>query len=311
MKIQRLQTIVPLLAVATLLSFGSPVCHAQRFSLGGTSIGKSRSGGSSTLGGSLNFKNFGGHSSKIQGSTSKVFPNRTTTIKHLIGNASAPSKGFHSPNKTIRQIGDLKSTVGKLTNGKSITTGGRGRISDAIQAGVGRSDLKSGKLGNFGQMLSLIDNNRKHNEICISNQSWCHSNPKHCHWWYDWCHAIRYCEPVHYVHCGWQYVTCDYVVDGRVIVEDARWYLGLKGLFLPGKGIGIEEVTAGSPAAEVGLQPGMVITRCNGVDLVDETALNQVIEHSDGVLQMDLLLNGDQIPATCVVVMQRVTSVNY
>jgi S1-C subfamily serine protease len=105
-------------------------------------------------------------------------------------------------------------------------------------------------------------------------------------------------------------VTCDYIVEGQVVVEDARWYLGMKGLLLPGKGIGIEDVANGSPAASVGLLPGMVITRCNGVDLVDETALQNVIENSGGVLKMDLLLS-DETPATCVVVMQRVASQSY
>jgi hypothetical protein len=169
----------------------------------------------------------------------------------------------------------------------------------------------SGKSGQHSPLLQLIHNNQRHNKVCVSNQNWCHSKPKHCHWWYNWCEPIRYCEPAHHVNCSWNYVTCDYIVEGQVVVEDARWYLGMKGLLLPGKGIGIEEVAPGSPAASVGLLPGMVITRCNGVDMVDETALQFVIEHSQGVLKMDLLLSGDETPAACVVVMQRITSLSY
>ncbi|MGI9472246.1 MAG: hypothetical protein ACR2NZ_11965 [Rubripirellula sp.] len=106
--------------------------------------------------------------------------------------------------------------------------------------------------------------------------------------------------------CRWDYVTCDYVIGGQVIVADARWHLGLNGLFLPGKGVGIESVAPGSPAAFVGLQPGMVIARCNGINLQNEQVLQQVIAQSHGVLQLDLILNDTGAPATCTVVMQRV-----
>ena len=101
-------------------------------------------------------------------------------------------------------------------------------------------------------------------------------------------------------------MTTDHVVGNQVVVADARWYLGLNALLLPGQGLGIEEVTPNSPAAQVGLEPGMVITRCNGIDLVDEASMAQVIEQSGGVLQMELLLGEDKEPATCVVMMQRV-----
>ena len=40
----------------------------------------------------------------------------------------------------------------------------------------------------------------------------------------------------------------------------------------------------------VQLQPGMVIVRCNGIDLVDEQALADAIAQSLGVLRMDLLV---------------------
>ena len=156
------------------------------------------------------------------------------------------------------------------------------------------------------RMHDLIRQNQVHNKICISNHGWCHSKPKHCHWWYNWCKPIRYCEPTHPISCDWDYVQCDHVVAGRVVVADARWHLGLKGLFLPGKGVGIELITPGSPAAFVGLQPGMVITRCNGVGLFDEQVLEKAIAQSQGVLQLDLVLNDTGAPATCTVVMQRV-----
>lgn len=344
MKIQRLHTLLPLLAIATLLTIGSGPSYGQRFSFGGKSSGKSRSGsGISRIGGSSNLgksfgqkslgskssgsKSFGqrtlGHSSsksKLGGISSRTSTNRTTTtIKNLIGNRTNPSKAtpavIGNRGKIDPRLGDLKSKLGGLTDGKTKDLRDRdhriGNWTEIVKGKGKGTHIGSAKHGKLGHLLNLIHDNRRHNKICITGNSWCHTRPKACHWWYDWCRDLRYCEPVHYVHCGWQYVTCDYVVDGRVVVEDARWYLGLKGLFLPGRGIGIEEVAAGSPAAAVGLQPGMVITHCNGVELIDETALAQVIEQSRGVLRMDLLINGDQTPATCVVVMQRVSSISY
>ena len=172
-------------------------------------------------------------------------------------------------------------------------------------------NAQKNKNGNGSKLANLILHNHNHGKVCIDHDHWCRTKPKPCHWWYKHCKPLAYCHPQHHVHCHWNYVTCDYIVNGQVVVADARWYLGMKGLLLPGQGVGIEEVTPGSPAAAVGLQPGMIITRCNGIDLVDETVLPQVIAQSGGVLQMDLLLSGTGQPATCVVVMQRVASVNF
>lgn len=60
-------------------------------------------------------------------------------------------------------------------------------------------------------------------------------------------------------------------------------------MLLPGKGLGIDGVEAGSPADLVGLKPGMVMTNCNGIDLVDEASLAEAIRISGGVLNMTLL----------------------
>src|SRR5690606_9518072 len=130
----------------------------------------------------------------------------------------------------------------------------------------GKHDHKGHHHGH--NLLHLIQHNQKHGKVCLDQHGWCHSKPKHCHWWYDYCKPLAYCEPQHHVTCSWDYVTCDYLVNGHVVYADARWFLGMKGLLLPGQGLGVEEVTPGSPAAAVGLQPGMVITRCNGIDLV-------------------------------------------
>lgn len=70
----------------------------------------------------------------------------------------------------------------------------------------------------------------------------------------------------------------------------------MKGMLLPGKGIGIEAVEPGSPAEQVGLRPGMVMTVANGIPLVDETSMQEAIRISGGVLQMTLLSeDGSQV----------------
>lgn len=80
---------------------------------------------------------------------------------------------------------------------------------------------------------------------------------------------------------------------------------------LPGKGIGVESIEANSPAAEAGLTPGMVITRCNGVDITDDAVFGQVIAESGGVLEMELLetIDGPQLEAT--VQMIRLPTANF
>ena len=57
-----------------------------------------------------------------------------------------------------------------------------------------------------------------------------------------------------------------------------------------------DDVEPGSPAEAVGLQPGMVMTVCNGIPLVDETSMQEAIRISGGVLHMTLLsADGTQV----------------
>lgn len=85
----------------------------------------------------------------------------------------------------------------------------------------------------------------------------------------------------------------------------------MKGLMLPGKGIGIETIEANSPAAAAGLAPGMVITKCNGVVITDDAVFGQVIAESGGVLEMELLetIDGERLQAT--VEMTRLATANF
>jgi hypothetical protein len=224
--------------------------------------------------------------------------------------------------------GKLQNILGNSNQGSQILGGSSkkdGHFGDkfgGLQNVLKNANTKGGHLqhlgnGNHGKgqghaskLLHQIQHNQKHGKICLDHKTWCHTKPGKCHWWYSYCKPLAYCEPQHHVQCQWQYVTCDYRVNGHVVQADVRWFLGLKGLLLPGQGLGVEEVAPGSPAEAVGLQPGMVITRCNGIDMVDEAALAHAISTSGGVLQMDLLL-AEGTPATCVVVMQRVAAVNF
>ena len=85
----------------------------------------------------------------------------------------------------------------------------------------------------------------------------------------------------------------------------------MKGILLPGKGIGIDSIEPNSPAELVGLQPGMVITVCNGIEMADEASMQEAIRISGGVLQMTLLsADGTQV-LEGVAVMARVAAVNF
>jgi len=150
-----------------------------------------------------------------------------------------------------------------------------------------------------------------HNKPCLPRHDWCHTRPRHCHWWFDFRQPIRHCRPVDCHVYAWDYVTCGYTVPGTTVVVEARWYLGLSGILLPGKGMGIDAVEAGSPAAAAGLAPGMVIVQCNGLDIVDETSMPTAIEQSGGVLNMIVLDTADGTPAEVTVVMQRLVAQSF
>ena len=85
----------------------------------------------------------------------------------------------------------------------------------------------------------------------------------------------------------------------------------MQGMLLPGKGIGIEAVEPGSPAEQVGLQPGMVMTVANGIPLVDETSMQEAIRISGGVLQMTLLSEDGSQVLEGAVQMAQVAAVSF
>lgn len=137
-----------------------------------------------------------------------------------------------------------------------------------------------------------------------------HNKPPLCRWWFDFCRPIVILHPRDYCYCHWNVVTCNYIQNG-VVVENTRFYLGLTGMVLPGKGLGVETVDANSPAEAAGLKPGMVITRINGVDLTDEAAMKRVIAQSNGRLDMTVLAQADAAPQQVTVQMRLVSAVSF
>ena len=316
MNTARIKTTLTALSIAAVMILGSGSTYAQKRSFGGKSFsGKSFSSSSSSrsrsssFGGSSKSKQSFGQSSSGRSTTKPSFSNNSGFSRQQLttkGNSAFQQNRGSSTTKPSSRTDLWKTKLGSVNQNTSKIDNGKSPID--LKGKVNTRDIKN-------QVTDRFQHHIKHNQqlgkVCVDNNHWCHAKPKQCHWWYNWCKPIRYCEPTHYVNCHWNYVTCDYVHAGQVVVADARWYLGMKGLLLPGQGIGIEEVAPGSPAAQVGLTPGMVITRCNGIDLFDEAALGDAISQSGGVLQMDLRLSAGGPPATCVVVMQRVASQSY
>lgn len=336
--------LIATLAVTVLLTVGSESSHAQKGKFRGMSNRSSFNGGGKAGGSALNFGKStglrqgsgfnppGGTTNNSQPSFSGSFQSRQKSLGSFNNTFNKGGKKSSNLLQGIRrdklqQIGGKKQNL--LQSGKTGAPIFDGKVkgklpfgnkfegkkffegkAKGLQAGNGQGSLLQNHGKGHGKLLQLIQHNQKHGKVCLDHKTWCHTKPSKCHWWYNYCKPLAYCEPQHHHYCQWQYVTCDYRVNGQIVHADARWFLGLKGLLLPGQGVGVEDVAAGSPAEAVGLQPGMVITRCNGIDMVDEAALAQAIAVSGGVLQMDLLL-AEGTPATCVVVMQRVSSVNF
>ena len=125
-------------------------------------------------------------------------------------------------------------------------------------------------------------------------------------WWYNYCLPLQIYVTRDYRYCDWYYIRCDYTTPSGVIIQDVRWYLGVRGLILPGKGLGIEEIEANSPADLAGLSQGMVITRINRVEMVDEATMGQVIANSGGTLEMDVLDKLEGKVFSITIFMQRI-----
>ena len=135
---------------------------------------------------------------------------------------------------------------------------------------------------------------------------WCFKRPTRCHWWFDYCTPLAQCNTVDIVTCD--FVQCcipQVILVGGEAVSETVWYIGLKGMILPDTGLGIEEVDPDSPAAQAGLEAGMVIISCNDIQITEEADMQQAIEASGGTLTMIVQLE-DGSQGEAVVEMVRV-----
>ena len=187
--------------------------------------------------------------------------------------------------------------INKPQNGHPLLGGG---IKGQIQKHVTQKFQRPANWQNL--VHNIIQHNRRH---------WCHTRPAVCHWWVSYCTPIAHCNFSDLVVCDWNRVQCAPVVQAGTPVQDVQWYLGMKGILLPGRGIGIDAVEPNSPAEQVGLRPGMVLTVCNGIPMTDETAMAEAIRISGGVLNMTLLSeDGTQVLEGAVRMIQ-VASVSF
>lgn len=266
------------------------------------------------------------------GSQSPVTSSRfrsSTSLSNLKSsrNSKSTTNGSVSKNGLLSQIKGSKinsTPLKQLGSGKSLKT------APGSRPGLGNSGL-SPKLntrlnGNIGNLIknkagaaiggkngllssnlnkNLLTDQKWHNVInhirnrrlnLLHKDHWCHNRPAACHWWVGFCRPIANCTHHELITCNWGTVSCCPIVHVGTVAPEVRWYLGLKGILLPGQGLGIEAVEPGSPAALVGLQPGMVLTHCNGIEMTDESAMAEAIRISGGVLNMTLLsADGTQV----------------
>jgi hypothetical protein len=140
-----------------------------------------------------------------------------------------------------------------------------------------------------------------------TKELWCHTAPQKCHWWYNYCPQIQHCS----TECAQIeviYVPC--YVNGTLL-QNVRWYLGMSGMFLPGRGIGVESIQPGSPAEQVGLVPGNVIVAVNGIRLESPEALDQAVAQSGGILTLEVAVADDAPTQMVQLTLQRVAVASY
>ena len=225
---------------------------------------------------------------------------------NLRGQSSKPN-GFFSGKSLSLQKNTLKAINPKLgqTKFKTVPFVRKNNEQNNSSAKSGSSRAHGGHQHNWKHLVHNILHNHNH------RNHWCHTRPATCHWWVGYCKPISHCHTRELVTCDWSRVRCSATLHAGFPAQEVQWYLGLKGILLPGKGMGIDTVEPGSPADRVGLQPGMVITVCNGIPLVDEAAMQEAIRISGGTLHLTLLsADGSQV-LEGVAQMARVAAVRF
>lgn len=127
----------------------------------------------------------------------------------------------------------------------------------------------------------------------------------HHHSWLDYCHSSDYWScwtPYHY-----RIVTCTTPLRQRVV-----WYFGLECVLIPDlQALGVQGVSAGSPAADAGLQEGDLILSVNGQTLTDDGVLQELITASAGRLELEVFRDGMEEAQIVVVQLRRLVKVSY
>lgn len=242
---------------------------------------------------------------------------KTSPFQNMKKFAITKKFGSNAISKNVNKYKPFTTKVGKLNSLNKMT-----KINPTIKKfnskhvkALGNTQLKKYVNKHASGKITLQHNFKHAKNFHFKHKShdhhWRHFKPYQCWWWYNWCRPLHTYDPIRYSYCDWNYVRCDYIVGGATIVQDARWYLGVKGMILPGKGLGIEKVATGSPADLAGLKPGLVIQQANGVDLVDEAALATAIKLSNGVLSMVLVSEADGQTQQVTVQMTRLLVVSY
>lgn len=304
-----LSLVVAVLAVGTSPAFaGSPGGKFQKFSrqLGGRAlnIGKMniqphvqnrmkpavRSNGFNAIlnGGKQFIKQ-----PQLRGSTKSQLNNNRGLVNGLL---NSKAKDILAP-----KAKDLLRNSGKSLAKKHFQDFGK---KNALQL---KSLALSNLLNHGNNYEHKLRHQNEHNHIV--RLDWCKRRPRACHWWYDTCRPIRYYAPEHCISYDWTYVTCS--TDWHGVVQEARWYLGMKATLLPGVGLGVESVTPGSPADAIGLESGMVIIEANGAALVDETVMPAVIASSGGILNIKVIAGEGQPPQSVTLQLQRVVTQSF
>lgn len=150
---------------------------------------------------------------------------------------------------------------------------------------------------------------RRHAHLHWNYVDWCGYYPTTCSWWYDWCGPTYYFDPTCCVSYSWNYCPVQVVYEG--VAQNYSWHLGVNCVYIPGRGLGIQEVEAGSPAELAGLEPGMVIMQADGVQLDSETTMPSIIEGSSGMLNLDVISDSSEDSINVDVQMQKMASSSF
>lgn len=151
---------------------------------------------------------------------------------------------------------------------------------------------------------------RQHRHLCWDRAAWCNYYPKRCHWWYNFCKTNYYFDPTCTVTYDWTYYQVPATLVTQVSQPNIRWNLGMSCVLIPGRGLGIESVAAGSPAELAGLQPGMIVTIANNIAITDEISMPTAIDGSNGLLNLEVLVSETEL-AQLTVQMQPVVVTNF